>query len=386
MESFFEKLKSIKKEIKLDPNKKTEIKRNLLRFVEADLSVRGVELARHDTQRSKSKFFNPMPVFASLVLIVLVGGGTTLAAEGSLPGDFLYPVKVDVNEKVVSSFHFSAEAKTEWEIRQAERRLEEAAKLESQSKFSNENKVEIEQKFSDHADRVELRIEDLESRGKISAAVDLASKFETSLRAHEQILTKLDNRVGASSPSENKIEIEKEHGSLKVKVKSTLGDIVNVRTKLEDKVHENSDNQSASVEIKNETKLKAEAKLNDVSRSIDSLRKYLENKKDKLSAETRVQAEAQIAEAEKLVLEAKIKLEAEGYGEAYNLGNEALRVIKQTQVLIEAQSEFGFEIEIENENHQRSGDDNSKNSKSDEDENEDYEEKIKIETDLDLRL
>ena len=35
----------------------------------------------------------------ALIIALVLGGGTSFAAEGSLPGDLLYPVKIGVNEE-----------------------------------------------------------------------------------------------------------------------------------------------------------------------------------------------------------------------------------------------------------------------------------------------
>lgn len=45
----------------------------------------------------------PMPVFV-LLLAVLMGRGTAFAAEGALPGEPLYPIKIYVNEEVRAAF------------------------------------------------------------------------------------------------------------------------------------------------------------------------------------------------------------------------------------------------------------------------------------------
>ena len=50
-------------------------------------------------------------VALSLVLVVLVGSGTAVAAQAALPGELLYTVKVNVNERVAGALAVSTEAK-----------------------------------------------------------------------------------------------------------------------------------------------------------------------------------------------------------------------------------------------------------------------------------
>ena len=52
-----------------------------------------------------------MPIALILTLAVLASTGVSLAAEQALPGDFLYPIKVGVNERVQASLAATPKAK-----------------------------------------------------------------------------------------------------------------------------------------------------------------------------------------------------------------------------------------------------------------------------------
>src|SRR3990167_7091842 len=76
-------------------------------------------------------FVTPRFAVPVLVLIIVVGGGgISYAAEGTLPGDLLYPVKITVNESVRGALAFSAASKAEWHATAAERRMVEVETLE----------------------------------------------------------------------------------------------------------------------------------------------------------------------------------------------------------------------------------------------------------------
>ena len=102
--------------------------------------------------RSSYVFLSPrylVPLF--VVLVVFIGGGTTSAAQGALPGDLLYPVKVSINETVEVALAPTPAAKAEVQVRLAERRVEEAQKLSSQGRLNKKTAETLTVDFDEHA-------------------------------------------------------------------------------------------------------------------------------------------------------------------------------------------------------------------------------------------
>lgn len=85
---------------------------------------------------------NSMPLFA-IAAMLLIGGGTTFAAQNSLPGELLYPVKVGVNEHIRLAFAVSNEAETEVQLALLEERVREAQALEAQGRLDGELAVAV---------------------------------------------------------------------------------------------------------------------------------------------------------------------------------------------------------------------------------------------------
>jgi len=179
--------------IRLTPEERSSLRRAILAFA-ASHPVRARDKERQERQGSPYLIFTliarPMPIALAGLLIVFTGG-VSLAAEGALPGELLYPVKVSVNEELRAALTVSSDAKIAWEARRAERRLEEAETLASRGDFPAEARAVVEANFEAHADRIRGRIEEFEARGEVHAAAELSSNFEASLRAHERILDKL---------------------------------------------------------------------------------------------------------------------------------------------------------------------------------------------------
>ncbi len=119
--------------------------------------------------------------FAAILLLIATGG-VAQAAEGSLPGDALYAVKVKVNEPIRGALSFSASAKAEWETKKLERRLEEAEELILEGRFDGEALAEMEKRidrnFEDHDSWKEKDKKDKENARSIVPAPLLPQKSE----------------------------------------------------------------------------------------------------------------------------------------------------------------------------------------------------------------
>lgn len=89
--------------------------------------------------------------FAGLVLVVFVGAGTASAAQGALPGDVLYPIKVSITEKVEVALAPTPAAKAQIEVKLATRRVAEAQTLQALGRLDATTTREIEDNFDTHA-------------------------------------------------------------------------------------------------------------------------------------------------------------------------------------------------------------------------------------------
>lgn len=94
----------------------------------------------------------------ALVLIVALGTGTSLAAEGAVPGDLLYPVKIKINEPARNIVKLTPEARAHWEEEKINRRLKEAETLATREKLDEGTRSEIEALLDDHVKTFENAI------------------------------------------------------------------------------------------------------------------------------------------------------------------------------------------------------------------------------------
>lgn len=126
----------------------------------------------------------------ALVVFIILGGSTSLAAEGTLPGDPLYGIKININEGIKSLF-VSSSNKADFEASRAILRLQEAEILAKNGTLSPEAKVQLEANFSAHVSQVEKNIQKYKDNGDLKKAFDASVNLESSLKAQEESLSNL---------------------------------------------------------------------------------------------------------------------------------------------------------------------------------------------------
>ncbi len=174
-----------------------------------------------------------------IMFFVVVGaGGTSFAAQNSLPGDILYPIMVNINEGVKSAL-LSGTAQIEYEVKRAKNRVEEAKKLVVEDRLSPEIKDQISVRLSSHVFKVQKEVENLAKSGKsgdLKTAFVISNDLETSLETDGVIKDILSEPHKASVISK-----------------------------------ENAENQILAVKTDDDVKVIAEAKLESAKRALQSV-------------------------------------------------------------------------------------------------------------------
>jgi len=94
-----------------------------------------------------------MKATLAIALIVGLGGGTSYAAQQSVPGDILYPVKVQVNENIRMAFALNANTNAALQADLLQERLEEAKVLASRGAFEGEVKTLVQATIAAQVDK-----------------------------------------------------------------------------------------------------------------------------------------------------------------------------------------------------------------------------------------
>ncbi len=149
-------------------------------------------------QSFERSVYNPSLQFAAATLaILLVGGtGTAFAAQGALPGDALYGVKVNIEEPILGAFATSPEAQANWSAELASRRLSEAEQLAVLNKLTPERATTVSSGFDQAAETFDASVAQLSTSTSNAAAVaTIASNMEATLAANTQVLNEISNAV-----------------------------------------------------------------------------------------------------------------------------------------------------------------------------------------------
>jgi hypothetical protein len=124
--------------------------------------------------------------FAGVFAVFLILG-VPVVAEQSMPGDVLYPVKVEFNEELRSTLALSPYAKVAWETQRLERRLAEARLLASEGKLTEEAETQVAAAVKGHSDAAKREIAQLrESDSDEAAIAEIA--FASALAVQTEVL------------------------------------------------------------------------------------------------------------------------------------------------------------------------------------------------------
>lgn len=156
-------------------------------------------------------------VVAAVLIVTVTGSGMSYAAENSVPGDVLYPVKIYLNEEIRSRMMPSTKERILWEAKRAERRLHEAEVLSARGGVSADTIDRLEASFQKHANVVEAHLTTLRHEQRTTEAVALSATFNASLKARTHELKRnadtdhvgpLLRRVHSARVSMKEAEIE----------------------------------------------------------------------------------------------------------------------------------------------------------------------------------
>ena len=146
LQNFIDQAKSIKM---------TAEEKSLLRSKLSSLPIPSPLQIARSPYLAKSHFWTLGKALVAACLIVVLGGGSlSYAAESSLPGQLLYPVKTKFNEEIAAMVKFKPEDKLAWQEKMVERRLKEIEALTERNKLNDRAKIQIEKNLEKHLNKI----------------------------------------------------------------------------------------------------------------------------------------------------------------------------------------------------------------------------------------
>jgi hypothetical protein len=285
----------------------------------------------------------------ALIIALILGGGTSFAAESALPGDALYPIKISVNEEVRGWVAFTDQAEANLEANLAKKRLEEAESLSAEGRLDTKTQVELKAKFEDHAKRFEERASKLQDKNDGKTSLEVYSNFEANLKAHADILARMESNTTA---------VNSILGAVRLKINSSSEAKATTSAEV-------SANQSS-----------AEGKMKAAENKITEVKNFIARKDTEVSASVKAEAEARIKLSETTFARGKTELEAKEYAKAFISFQEAMMLAQEAKIIVAASQnieirmknpDLKLNLKLGEENRKNDKDDDKEDSKSDSD-------------------
>lgn len=281
------------KQLKLSDTSRMRIAKELGEYTDFH-TVRTGEGSRSTKQVSQSTFWytalfakpTTMPLIA-IFAAVLIGGGTSLAAQGSVPGDLLYPVKVGVNENIRSAIAVGADSEARLEAKLLEERVQEAMELKNEGRLEGELATEVNTRIAAQSEIAERASNDADSE----VEADTSTRIRLALASFKSLTAGGD--------------------SLAINTEADTDVSMNTRLAAKDDADESSAvMMSADAESTSMMALEPidVGQLQQMTTArMESLRELLERHKDDISAEIHAEFSATLDAADELMMQVMVQ-------------------------------------------------------------------------------
>ena len=137
----------------------------------------------------------------ALALVLMLGAGTSYAAQSALPGDALYGVKINVDEGLEGALATTPAAQASWNTERAARRLQEAETLAAEGKLNSSTESTLTSALDQATDSFDSDIAQIAQTSNDTTVVATAqTNLQATLEAHATVLLQIAS-IAPSSDS-----------------------------------------------------------------------------------------------------------------------------------------------------------------------------------------
>ncbi len=253
---------------------------------EKDEMQKRLEIFTAQHQKNVSPYFPYASLFKktlafALVLLLLVSASKQASAK-ALPGDFLYHIKI-IHEDIEEASIREPSKKINFEIKRAEKRIQEAVELAKEKKLKPTTQKKIVQNIKEHVQDVNKKIQEIQKKDPEKALL-LNTELKTTLKVNSELLKKTIKKTSQKDNSEKETQTE-------IKNKQDDQDLKNTPKEYTENKQENQENKQETQMIT--TKPDTDSlKITDEVPEENKTVKETKDIKDKTQTEEQVQQEA----------------------------------------------------------------------------------------------
>lgn len=322
------------------------------------------------------KKYTLMPI--TLIIAILLGGSVSYAAEGALPGDTLYPIKVTVNEGMQNLLAVSTESKAKLHVELANERLKEAETLAVENRLNTETQAKVEAQFQAHTEKVQKLVEKIEENDgdNTHVATQVHTNLESVLSAHEDVLVRIKDRSEGEDESRALASL-----ILNVKAQGEVASTTGIKLQT-----------TLTAQTNERLQKSAEGKKKSAQNKIEEVVKFVGKVEGSMSAEIKAQVDARINAANESLVAGDVYWANGTYLDAFNAYQNTIKLAQEAKLIAEIEKELKVSSEerakvksAERNNRSRS-DDNERNDRNDvEEDGQKSEIRTRVETNTDNR-
>lgn len=277
----------------------------------------------------KYRFLGNRIAVASLIaglLIIFGGAGGVVAAQQSLPGDPLYPVKL-LSEKASLVLVLTPEKKTEKRLEFAQNRIAEIEEVTSQLSGveASARARDLEpalQNFKSQLEQISNQAKDLRGGGRFDKAFETSAKLEAAIPFYQGRLKQIQEIDG---------------NEFRQKIDDTLLTSEDLRKEVEKETEEISDEEESRAKGEGFEKSTKE-KLDAIESKIEETQRAIERKAKESDTHAIKSAEQKLNEAKEFLNNSRADFKNKKYEDAFNKAQKVMRAALEAQVLIQVKN------------------------------------------------